>query len=139
MSDFEVGDNVEVAQLSDEAINETEEVSTDFIGKKGVITKINRLCIVNYYTVSFENNVTENFSSEELRKIEYLYIFIKGCTENFQFEGVDLFWDKDEAEKAFKVLTKHDYPKDGNWESIPKEYRNCYILKVEVPERKQQQ
>lgn len=131
MSKFNIGDNVEVIQLIDQ------EIDKSFIGKKGVIGELNCECRDNFYTVNFGNNITEGFWPEELRKIEYLYIFIKfvKVLESY-LEGVDLFWDKDEAEKAFKVLTRHDYPKDGNWEVIPEKYRNCYIVKMKLPERK---
>lgn len=45
---------------------------------------------------------------------------------------MNLFWDGNEAEEAFKELTGHDCPKDGNWDVVPEEYRNCYMLKVEA-------
>lgn len=48
-------------------------------------------------------------------------------------EGVELFWDEDDAEKAFKKYTRG---RKDDWGRIHEDYRDCSIQLVIIPKRK---
>jgi len=63
-----------------------------------------------------------------------LFVFVKTFGGGI-VEGVELFWDMDEAERAFKEWTEHDYPKnDEEWEEIPESCRDSRIFNTDLPE-----
>ncbi|MBE0426699.1 MAG: hypothetical protein IBX72_08630 [Nitrospirae bacterium] len=50
-------------------------------------------------------------------------------------DGIELFWDEKESEKAYRKYTGQDYPQDGDFEEIHEDFRDSIIVLVKIPEK----
>jgi hypothetical protein len=50
-------------------------------------------------------------------------------------DGVELFWNEKDAEKAYKEYTEQDYPQErDDFENIHEDFRDTIISIIEIPE-----
>ncbi len=49
-------------------------------------------------------------------------------------DGVELFWNENEAERAYRRYTGYDYPEDEeSFENINADFADCRIFEVNIP------
>lgn len=52
-------------------------------------------------------------------------------------DGLELFWEEKDAEKAYKKYTEQDYPQEReDFEEIHEDFRDTIIALVDIPERR---
>jgi hypothetical protein len=134
---FEVKILIEVMNGDVASITATNDVDIFIVNHDKGVTSEKLDCYAPDAVVSnseFDNYLKEATEEAKNSPKSQKEIFVLVKMFQGMHDGVELFWDEKESEKAYKKYTGQEYPQDGDFEKIHEDFRDSIIYLVKVPQ-----